>query len=78
MATFKPGDRVAYSRAYLKKLGERGYDVATIASVRGTIVRLCYPVRGSNGAPAWYRVQWDDTPDETTHQLSTSLARVVK
>lgn len=72
MATFKPGDRVAYSRAFVKGPGACLKD---IADRRGTIERLAYPVRGASGDKAFYRVVWDDSPNEGGIILSTNIVR---
>ena len=69
MATFKPGDRIAYSRAFVRSCGnDKG-----AGDRRGTVVRLVYPVRGASGDKGWYRVQWDDSPGEAGVILSTNI-----
>lgn len=70
MPTFKPGDRIAYSRAFVKGPGAC---LKAVADRRGTVDRLTYPVRGASGDKAFYRVVWDDAPDEGSIILSTNI-----
>mgnify|MGYP000579557785 CR=1 FL=1 len=77
MAIFKQGDRVAYSRGFVKGfLGAT--DGKDIADRRGTVEKLTYPVRGASGDKAFYRVVWDDSPNEGSIILSTNIVRVDK
>lgn len=74
MPTFKAGDRVAYSRAFVKSFlgADNGKE---IADRRGTVEKLVYPVRGS-ADKGFYRVVWDDSPNEGSIILSTNLVHV--
>lgn len=74
MPTFKAGDRVAYSRAFVKGPGACLKD---IADRRGTVEKLTYPVRGS-ADKGFYRVVWDDSPNEGSIILSTNLVHADK
>jgi hypothetical protein len=69
MPTFNPGDRVAYSRNFVKGPGGCLKD---IADRRATVEKLVYPVRGS-ADKGFYRVVWDDSPNEGSIILSTNL-----
>lgn len=76
MAIFKQGDRVAYSRGFVKSFlgADNGKD---IADRRGTVEKLVYPVRGS-ADKGFYRVVWDDSPNEGSIILSTNIVRADK
>lgn len=77
MAIFKQGDRVAYSRGFVK--GFIGADNGKeIADRRGTVEKLTYPVRGASGDKAFYRVVWDDSPHMGSTVLSTNLVHAGK
>jgi hypothetical protein len=67
MPTFKPGDRVAYSRNFVKGCAYG----KCVADNRGTVQRLAMPVRGNPGK-GFYAVQWDGIEGERT-VLSTNL-----
>jgi len=72
MASFKAGDRIAYSRAFVRLCGnDKG-----AGDRRGTVVCLAYPVRGASGDKGWYRVRWDDSPGEAGVILSTNIVHV--
>jgi len=74
MATFKPGDRVAYSRAFVKGPGACLKD---IADRRATVEKMVYPVRGKP-QEGFYRVVWDDAPGEGSVILSTNIVHANK
>lgn len=76
MPTFKAGDRVAYSRNFVKSFPDTD-NGKEIADRRGTVEKLTYPVRGS-ADKGFYRVVWDDSPNEGGIILSTNLVHADK
>lgn len=72
MATFKPGDRVAYSRGFVKTCAYG----KCVADARGTVIRLSMPVRGNPGK-GFYVVQWEGVEGERT-VLSTNIVHADK
>ena len=73
MPTFKPGDRVAYSRKFVKGPGACLKD---IADRRATVVRLAYPVPGKP-REGFYALFWDGDERERV-VLSTNLVHADK
>jgi hypothetical protein len=72
MPTFKPGDRVAYTKAFVKRCAYG----KCVADNRGTVLRRSMPVRGQPGK-GFYAVQWDGVEGERT-VLSTNIVHANK